>query len=163
MLKRHIAILSIPLLALTTYIHRNPTIVRAAGETRFAGPTSSQTLALNADGSVLASVNPDNNSISLFDTRPGTNQRFAVVQVGTEPNSVALNLDGTRAYVANTVSGTVSVVKIDRTTQDYSILATIPVGTEPYGLALTPAATKLYVANARSNSVSVIDLSLIHI
>ena len=34
------------------------------------------------------------------------NQRFAVVQVGTEPNSVALNLDGTRAYVANTVSGT---------------------------------------------------------
>ncbi len=157
MLKRHIAILSIPLLALTTYIHRNPTIVRAAGETRFAGPTSSQTLALNADGSVLASVNPDNNSIRLFDTRPGTNQRFAVVQVGTEPNSVALNLDGTRAYVANTVSGTVSVVKIDRTTQDYSILATIPVGTEPYGLALTPAATKLYVANARSNSVSVID------
>jgi uncharacterized protein (TIGR03437 family) len=157
MLKKYLTILSLPLLAVVTYIHRNPATVRAAGETRFAGPTSSQTLALNADGSVLASVNPDNNSISLFDTRPGTNQRFAVVQVGTEPNSVALNLDGTRAYVANTVSGTVSVVKIDRTTQDYSILATIPVGTEPYGLALTPAATKLYVANARSNSVSVID------
>jgi uncharacterized protein (TIGR03437 family) len=157
MLKKYLTILSLPLLAVVTYIHRNPATVRAAEETRFAGPTSSQTLALNADGSVLASVNPDNNSISLFDTRPGTNQRFAVVQVGTEPNSVALNLDGTRAYVANTVSGTVSVVKIDRTTQDYSILATIPVGTEPYGLALTPAATKLYVANARSNSVSVID------
>ena len=157
MLKKYLTILSIPLLAVVTYVHRNPATVRAAGETRFAGPTSSQTLALNADGTVLAAVNPDNNSISLFDTRPGTNQRFAVVQVGTEPNSVALNLDGTRAYVANTVSGTVSVVKIDRTTQDYSVLATIPVGTEPYGLALTPAATKLYVANARSNSVSVID------
>jgi DNA-binding beta-propeller fold protein YncE len=112
--RRAVAILTLPLLALVTYIHRHPMTVRAAGETRFAGPTSSQTLALNADGSVLAAVNPDNNSISLFDTRPGTNQRFAVVPVGVEPNSVAVNLDGTRAYVANTVSGTVSVVKIDR-------------------------------------------------
>jgi len=151
------AILMLPVAAVHTYLPQGPTTVRAAGETRFAGPTSSQTLALNADGSVLASVNPDTNSVSLFDTRPGTNQRFAEVKVGTEPNSVALSLDGTRAYVANTVSGTVSVVKIDRLNQDYSILATIPVGTEPYGLALTPSGAKLYVANARSNNVSVID------
>lgn len=154
---RSIAVMSLPLFTIAALISHHPTEVRAAGETRFAGPTSSQTLALNADGSVLASVNPDSNTVSLFDTRPGTNQRFAEVRVGVEPNSVALSLDGTRAYVANTVSGTVSVVKIDRTNQDYSILATIPVGTEPYGLALTPAATKLYVANARSSSVTVID------
>ncbi len=99
----------------------------------------------------------------MFDTRTGTNQRFAVVPVGVEPNSVALNLDGTRAYVANTVSGTVSVVNVDRLNSDYRILATIPVGTEPYGLALTPAATKLYVANARSNNVSVIDTSTLRV
>ena len=115
---RAVAMVIIPLLAISAYISHHPTGVRAAGETRFAGPTSSQTLALSADGGILASVNPDNNSISLFDTRPGTNQRFAVVPVGVEPNSVALNLDGTRAYVANTVSGTVSVVRIDRANQD---------------------------------------------
>jgi len=154
---RAAAVITIPMLAISAYINQNPTAVRAAGETRFAGPASSQTLALSADGGVLASVNPDSNTVSFFDTRPGTNQRFAEVRVGVEPNSVALNLDGSRAYVANTVSGTVSVVKVDRTNQDFSILATIQVGTEPYGLALTPAATKLYVANARSNSVSVID------
>src|SRR5204863_64576 len=93
------AIVTIPMLALYSYVNQNPTAVRAAGETRFAGPTSSQTLALSADGGVLASVNPDSDSVSLFDTRPGTNQRFAEVKVGVEPNSVALNLDGTRAYV----------------------------------------------------------------
>ena len=44
------AIVTIPMLALYSYINQNPTAVRAAGETRFAGPTSSQTLALSADG-----------------------------------------------------------------------------------------------------------------
>src|SRR5437868_12890867 len=87
---RAATIVVLPMFALYSYINQDPTGVRAAGETRFAGPTSSQTLALSADGSVLASVNPDNNSVSLFDTRPGTNQRFAEVKVGVEPNSVAL-------------------------------------------------------------------------
>ena len=160
---RAAAIITLPMLAISAYINQNPTAVRAAGETRFAGPTSSQTLALNADGGILAAVNPDSNTISFFDTRPGTNQRFAEVRVGVEPNSVALSPDGTRAYVANTVSGTVSVVKVDRANQDYSILATIQVGTEPYGLALTPSATKLYVANARSNNVSVIDTATLRV
>ena len=155
---RAAAIITLPMLAICAYINQNPTAVRAAGETRFAGPTSSQTLALSVDGSVLAVVNPDSNSVSFFDTRPGTNQRIAEVKVGVEPNSVAMSPDGTRAYVANTVSGTVSVLNLDRFVPAFgTIVATIPVGTEPYGLALTPSATKLYVANARSNSVSVID------
>jgi uncharacterized protein (TIGR03437 family) len=82
----------------------------------------------------------------------------AQVAVGTEPNGVALSPDGTRVYVANTVSGTVTVLAADRVNSIYgSSVATIPVGTEPYGLAITPSGKKLYVANARSNSVSVID------
>ena len=133
------AILSLPVAALTLYLNNEPTAVRAAGPTRFTGPTSSQTIALSADDAVLGVVNPDSNSVSFFDVRPGTNQRIAEVRVGIEPNSIAITPDGARAFVANTVSGT------------------IPVGTEPYGLALTPTAQKLYVANARSNSVTVID------
>jgi uncharacterized protein (TIGR03437 family) len=157
-LLRTAAMCSIPLLALIAYINPYPASVRAAGPTRFAGPTSSQTLALSGDDGVLAVVNPDSDSVSFFDTRPGTNQRIAEVKVGTEPNSVALSPDGTRAYVANTVSGTVSVLSLDRFVPAFgTIVATIQVGTEPYGLALTPSATKLYVANARSNSISVID------
>ncbi|MFN0101762.1 MAG: hypothetical protein ACKV2U_06680 [Bryobacteraceae bacterium] len=155
---RAVAAMSLPLIAFTVFVNRDPTAVRAAGPTRFAGPTSSQTLALSADDAVLAVVNPDNNSVSFFDTRPGTNQRIAEVRVGVEPNSVALTPDGTRAYIANTVSGTVTVMDLDRFQPAYgTTVTTIPVGTEPYGLALTPSARKLYVANARSNSVSVID------
>jgi uncharacterized protein (TIGR03437 family) len=131
--------------------------VRAAGPTRFVGPTSSQPLALSADDSLLAVVNPDNNSVSFFNTQ-NAYTRLAEIPVGTEPNGVALSPDGTRAYIANTVSGTVTVLAVDRTSASIaSTVATIPVGTEPYGLALTPTGRKLYVSNARSNSVSVID------
>ena len=163
-LVRPAALLGLPLLALTIFVTQTPPGVRAAGPTRFPGPTSSQTIALNGDDTLLAVVNPDVNSVSFFDTRPGTLQRIAEVKVGVEPNSVALSPDGTRAYVANTVSGTVTVMNLDRTVTAFgTIVATIPVGTEPYGLALTPSATKLYVANARSNSVSVIDTTALRV
>src|SRR5215471_2256852 len=129
----------------------------AAGPVRFTGPTSSQTLALAADDSVLAVANPDNNSVSFFDVKNG-NTKIAEVTVGAEPNGVALSPDGRYAYVANTVSGTVSILALDRGTPNYgTLVALVKVGTEPYGLALTPTGRKLYVANARSNSVSVID------
>lgn len=143
-------------LAWTLFQHGNST---AWAADRFVGPMSSQTLALNADDSLLLVANPDNNSVSLFDVRPGYNTKLIEVTVGSEPNGVALNPQGTRGYVANTLSGTVSVLEIDSVSYGARVLATIPVGTEPYGLTLTPAGSKLYVANARSNSVSVINTS----
>jgi len=79
--------------------------------------------------------------------------------VQTEPNSVALSPSGTRAYVANTVSGTVTILNVTPSPFSTSVIVHLAVGTEPYGLALTPNGTKLYVTNARSNTVSVIDTS----
>lgn len=125
---------------------------------RFAGPTSSQPLALTADGSFLASVNPDNNSVTFFDVRNDVNRRLAEVPVQAEPNGVAMLPDGSKAYIANTVTGSVSVVQL--ILQNGIIFRPyrhIAVGTEPYGVALTPNGSKLYVTNARSNSVTVID------
>jgi len=126
--------------------------------TRFAGPTSSQPLALTADGSFLVAANPDNNSVSFFDLRSDRNRKLAEVPVQIEPNGVAFMPDGIKAYVANTVSGTVSVIKTNIANGVISKPTLhIRVGTEPYGLALTPDGKKLYVSNARSNSISVID------
>lgn len=130
---------------------------------RFAGPTSSQPLALSADDALLLVANPDNNSVTLFDAKNG-NTRLVEIPTGKEPNGVALSPDGTRAYVANTVDGTVSVLNINRSSASYYTPATtIQVGTEPYGLALTPTGRKLYVTNARSNTVSVIDTATLRV
>ena len=96
--------------------------------------------------------------MSFFDVRGDKNRKLAEVPVQIEPNGVAFLPDGTKLYVANTVSGTVTVIKtniangvISRPTLH------IRVGTEPYGLALTPNGKKLYVSNTRSDSISVID------
>jgi len=149
--------LPLTIAAAALLVNRHLIPVTAQAPARFAGPTSSQPLALSADDSLLAVANPDNNTVTFFDTK-NNYARLAEVAVGKEPNGVALSPDGTRAYVANTVDGTVSVLGIDRSSPYYAtVLRTIAVGTEPYGLALTPTGRKLYVANARSNSVSVID------
>jgi YVTN family beta-propeller protein len=124
--------------------------------TRFRGGINSQPLALSADDSLLAVCNPDNNTVSLFDVSGDANRRLAEVPVGQEPNGVALLPDGSRAYVANTVSGTVSVISVNRNGRP-RVVTNIPVGTEPYGIIVSPNGTKVYVSNKSSNTVSVID------
>src|SRR5215510_6107684 len=120
---------------------------------RFIGPTSSQPLALTADDSFLVVANPDNNSVTFFDVRGDLNRKLAEVPVQTEPNGVAFLPNGSKAYVANTVSGTVSVIKVNIPNGLISKPSKhILVGTEPYGLVLTPNGTKIYVCNACSDS-----------
>lgn len=126
--------------------------------TRFAGPTSSQPLALSANGAFLVVANPDNNSASFFDLRLDRNRKVSEVPVQKEPNGAAFLPNGRKAYIANTVSGTVSVILTNIAGGAVSQVAKhIPVGTEPWGLCLTPNGNRLFVMNARSNNVSVID------
>lgn len=137
-----------------------PEATSAQGVTRFAGPASSQPLALSADGGTLAVANPDNNSVTVFNVENDRNERVGEIPVGQEPNGVAVMPDGRKAFVANTVSGTVSVLTINRDGPHPGRLITnIRTGTEPYAMVLTPNGSKLYVANARSNDISVIDTS----
>src|SRR5580704_7617125 len=56
------------------------------------------------------------------------------------------------AYVANDVSGTVSVFD----TATNIVVATIPVGSDPFAVGITPDGRHVYVANISSNNVSVI-------
>ncbi len=132
--------------------------VSAQGPVMFSGPTSSQPLALTANDTFLVVANPDNNSVSFFDVRSDRNRRLAEVPVQQEPNGVAILPDGSKAYAANTVSGTVTVIPLNLANGSVSRPTRhIPVGTEPYGLAMGPNGKKLYVTNSRSESVSVID------
>ena len=129
----------------------------AAAVGRFVGPTASQPLALTADNAFMVVANADNNTVSFFDLRADRNRKLAEVPVQIEPTSVAFMPDGSKAYVSNTVSGTVSVIPLALTNGAIGKPVHIAVGTEPAGVVLTPNGKKLYVANARSNSITVID------
>src|SRR6476646_7225153 len=113
-LNRKFGLIPLATIAIAWSLDRSLEKTLAQTATRFAGPTSSQPLALSADDSLLLVANPDNNTVSLFDLK-NNNTRLAEIPVGKEPNGVALSPDGTRAYVANTVDGTVSVLNISRT------------------------------------------------
>src|SRR5947207_15680061 len=73
-----------------------------------SGSTSSQPLALSADGELLPVANPDNNTVTFFHTSPPVPARFAEVSDGGQPNGVANAPNESDAYVATKVDATVS-------------------------------------------------------
>ncbi len=77
----------------------------------------------------------------------------ALLFASPQADPVALSLDGSVLYVANTTSNTVSAIDTASQTE----LLEIPVGLEPVSLALRPDGNELWVANHVSDSVSVID------
>jgi len=73
--------------------------------------------------------------------------------VGTSPTGVAFSPDGSKAYVSNYNSNTVSVIN----TATNAVSATINVGSVPAGVSFSPDGSLAYVANYSSATVSVID------
>src|SRR5262245_18842448 len=115
--------------------------------------TRSSPIAITSDNQFVWSVNPDNNSVSVFNVAGDANQKIAEVLVGTEPWCVAITPNDAKVYVTNMVSGTVSVIG----QTSHTVIKTIKVGTEPFGCALSPDGTRLYVANQSSDDVSLIN------
>jgi YVTN family beta-propeller protein len=112
-------------------------------------------ITLNSEGTELWVTNPDpdNNSVTLVNVAGDTGTVVKEIPVGKEPGSIALNADGSRAYVANAGDGTVSVIN----TKKLKVIETIKVGVEPHALCFTPNFTKLYVACSSSNTLHVIN------
>ena len=77
----------------------------------------------------------------------------ATIPVGSTPSGVGVNAATNTAYVANALSGTVSV--IDGATN--AVTATVAVGSFPLGVGVNAATNTAYVANALSGTVSVIE------
>ena len=61
--------------------------------------------------------------------------------------------DGTRAYVTNQTSNTVSVINTGTNT----VVTTITGFTIPRGVAFSPDGTRAYVANVAAATISVVD------
>jgi YVTN family beta-propeller protein len=130
-------------------------LLRAATAQGPTSPTHASPIAITVDNAEVWSVNPDNNSVSVFNVALDANVKVAEIPVGTEPWCVAITPNNAKVYVSNMVSGTVSV--INRSTRQ--VVKTVKVGTEPFGCALSPDGTKLYVTNQSSDDVSLINTS----
>ncbi len=116
--------------------------------------SKSSTIALADDASRVAMVNPDDGTLSVFQT--SDHSRTAKVATGGNPSSVVIAADNTTAYVANRTDGTVvKVTGIDGGTP--AIASTVAVGAEPVALAMSPTGKKLFVAELAESRVSVID------
>ena len=117
----------------------------------------STTIALTSNEQRVVVVNREANSISIIRVRAQGQDvgiKLAEIGVGEEPRCVAVSPDDRFAYVTNGISGTVSVVNLNR----FRVEATIEeVGTEPRGCALTPNGRLLYVANHTEGTVSIIN------
>ncbi|HEY4846896.1 MAG TPA: YncE family protein [Methylocella sp.] len=97
----------------------------------------------------------NHNTVSVIDA--ATNTVVATVPVGNTPFGVAVTLDGTRVYTANSSQDgsppTVSVID----TASNTVVATVGVGKLPFGIAVTPDGKHAYVTNYGDDTVSVID------
>jgi len=108
------------------------------------------------DGRLLYVTCSSTNRVRILDVAVDSNlQVLNEIAVGKTPWGAALTPDGTRLYVTNKGSNTVSV--IDALTQ--TVASTVPVGSQPWGLAINPSQSFAYAANSGSGTVSVIDLS----
>ena len=95
----------------------------------------------------LWAVNPDNDSVTVFDAI--TLAKLAEINVGTAPRSIALAPDG-RVWVANAESATVTIIQTN-----YTIAQTVSLarGSRPFGLVFDPAGLNAYVALEASGKI----------
>jgi YVTN family beta-propeller protein len=94
-------------------------------------------------------------SVAVIDT--ASNALLSKINVGGEPEGIAVAPDGGRVYVANSYGGGDTVSVID--TSSASVIATIAVGHAPREVSITTNGGRLYVSNDDSGTVSAIDTS----
>lgn len=124
----------------------------------FTGPQQSSAIAISNDSRALVAVNPETNTVSVFDASTDAMTKLREVTTGIDPRSVAVMPNGLKAYIAcaggasGTTPGVVTVLTLAT-----GVTANVTVGIEPQSVVISPNATLVYVGNAVSNTISVID------
>ncbi len=92
-------------------------------------------------------------SVVIVDSRRGSFRSIATEQGGS--HMLAISPDRNRAYVANIIGGTISVIDLRRRVK----LVDIPVGGNPEGIAITPDGRQLWVGDDSAPRLRVVDLA----
>ena len=133
--------------------------------TNWAGrkPKAGETTAQSSGSDVLVDARTgvaSSGTVSVVDTRTRTELRQ--IEVGLHPSGMALNSDGSRLFVTNANSDTVSVIdtRLDQVVEVISVVPdrSRPFGSAPNALAISPDDTTLYVANGTDNAICVVAL-----
>jgi YVTN family beta-propeller protein len=103
------------------------------------------------DESTLPPPDRTADGIGVVDIRSGTLRR--VIPGGSDPEQLAVSLDGQRLFVANEDASQASVID----SSDGRVIATIPVGGEPEGVDIRPDGRVVYVTSEEDSDVAVID------
>ncbi len=127
---------------------------RRPKEGEVTGPTSGSRVLVNPETGVASS-----GTISVIDCASRAVLREIEVQL--HPSEMANAPDGSRLYVANANSDTVSVIDtaLDVVVDTLGVkpMAELPFGCAPNALAVSPDGATLYVCNGGNNAVAVID------
>jgi 6-phosphogluconolactonase (cycloisomerase 2 family) len=78
---------------------------------------------------------------------------------GVLPRSIAIEPSGRFAYVANAISGTVSLFSVDSTNGNLTALGSVPAGASPNAITVDASGRFAYVVNQVSNDVSVYSIN----
>ena len=119
-------------------------------------PAMSSNLALEARGGAnprLWAVNPDNDTVSVFDAV--SRSKLAEVAVGSAPRTLALTPGGSAMWVVNKRASTISVISTATLTVTQTIA--LPRGSAPYGAAMLRGANAALVALEGSGSLMKLD------
>lgn len=133
---------------LSACLARTPLVPTAV--TPLPRPVSASAVAVSPDGTRLAAVNPDSDSITLV-ALPGLTV-LAEVAVGDDPRTLAFTPDGARLLVANHGSHSLSVVDTATATSQPAL----DLGGRPYGVVAGSA--HAYVSLDGPPQVVVLDL-----
>jgi YVTN family beta-propeller protein len=123
-----------------TIIH-NVYLTPTAGAPSMSGNLALEVRSAGANARLWA-VNPDNDSVSVFDAV--TRAKLAEITVGTAPRTLALTPNGAAMWVVNKRAATISVIS----TSTLAVTQTIalPRASMPYGVAMARSANAALVA-----------------
>ncbi|RZM00731.1 MAG: PKD domain-containing protein, partial [Variovorax sp.] len=138
-------------------VYRFTQAVAGTVATGAAAPTATTSVAwepgTSTQGARLWVVNPDNDSVTVFDGT--TFARLAEVAVGKAPRTLTLLPALRQAWVANRDGASITV--IDTGTRAVLRTLTLPAASQPWGIVAAPAGNRVYVSLEATSRVLQLD------